>query len=131
MIRRAPRSTRTDTLFPYTALVRSPGPALTAAGVPRWLAKEWWHRCLDDRRRTPRLESRCRRRAPRGAPPPRRPASDAAFLRSRQARYARPPEAAALGRSAERRGGKEWVSTCRYGGAVDHEQKKTSKNVRL
>src|SRR3546814_8186966 len=61
-----------------------PGPALTAAGVPRWLAKERWHRCLDDRRRTLRLERRCRRRAPRGAPPPRRPASEAAFLRSRR-----------------------------------------------
>src|SRR3546814_8649887 len=28
MIRRPPRSTRTDTLFPYTTLVRSPGPRL-------------------------------------------------------------------------------------------------------
>src|SRR3546814_8633913 len=27
MIRRPPRSTRTDTLFPYTTLFRSPGPA--------------------------------------------------------------------------------------------------------
>src|SRR3546814_10713065 len=27
MIRRPPRSTRTDTLFPYTPLFRSPGPA--------------------------------------------------------------------------------------------------------
>src|SRR3546814_16860618 len=33
MIRRPPRSTRTDTLFPYTTLVRSPRHALrTAAG---------------------------------------------------------------------------------------------------
>src|SRR3546814_16272171 len=28
MIRRPPRSTRTDTLFPYTTLFRSPGPSL-------------------------------------------------------------------------------------------------------
>src|SRR3546814_15138551 len=28
MIRRPPRSTRTDTLFPYTTLFRSPGPCL-------------------------------------------------------------------------------------------------------
>src|SRR3546814_6172260 len=28
MIRRPPRSTRTDTLFPYTTLFRSPGPLL-------------------------------------------------------------------------------------------------------
>src|SRR3546814_9877626 len=31
MIRRPPRSTRTDTLFPYTTLVRSPAPAPLAA----------------------------------------------------------------------------------------------------
>src|SRR3546814_20137778 len=36
MIRRPPRSTRTDTLFPYTTLFRSPGTA--AAQVP--LSKE-------------------------------------------------------------------------------------------
>src|SRR3546814_8605285 len=29
MIRRPPRSTRTDTLFPYTTLFRSPGPSRT------------------------------------------------------------------------------------------------------
>src|SRR3546814_3358927 len=33
MIRRPPRSTRTDTLFPYTTLFRSKGPA----GPCRWL----------------------------------------------------------------------------------------------
>src|SRR3546814_1979720 len=31
MIRRPPRSTRTDTLFPYTTLFRSIGPALSIA----------------------------------------------------------------------------------------------------
>src|SRR3546814_13950313 len=31
MIRRPPRSTRTDTLFPYTTLFRSPAPRLVAA----------------------------------------------------------------------------------------------------
>src|SRR3546814_11318821 len=37
MIRRPPRSTRTDTLFPYTTLFRSPGlvPARLAFGQPR------------------------------------------------------------------------------------------------
>src|SRR3546814_7849895 len=34
MIRRPPRSTRTDTLFPYTTLFRSPGPARPALGDP-------------------------------------------------------------------------------------------------
>src|SRR3546814_12466357 len=34
MIRRPPRSTRTDTLFPYTTLFRSPGEGLVApAGI--------------------------------------------------------------------------------------------------
>src|SRR3546814_14720275 len=36
MIRRPPRSTRTDTLFPYTTLFRSPGP-VPYAGGPRIL----------------------------------------------------------------------------------------------
>src|SRR3546814_5548555 len=38
MIRRPPRSTRTDTLFPYTTLFRSPapqGPVLEVAGVEK------------------------------------------------------------------------------------------------
>src|SRR3546814_346689 len=34
MIRRPPRSTRTDTLFPYTTLFRSRAPARSAAGLP-------------------------------------------------------------------------------------------------
>src|SRR3546814_5149249 len=36
MIRRPPRSTRTDTLFPYTTLFRSPGPGLSIPEPP-------WH----------------------------------------------------------------------------------------
>src|SRR3546814_1974567 len=34
MIRRPPRSTRTDTLFPYTTLFRSPTGSKTAGGHP-------------------------------------------------------------------------------------------------
>src|SRR3546814_6404711 len=34
MIRRPPRSTRTDTLFPYTTLFRSPARPSSAAGPP-------------------------------------------------------------------------------------------------
>src|SRR3546814_9902398 len=48
MIRRPPRSTRTDTLFPYTTLFRSPAPA---------------HR----RRREPRLAGRAAGKDKRGA----------------------------------------------------------------
>src|SRR3546814_1051099 len=35
MIRRPPRSTRTDTLFPYTTLFRSRAPARLSAVLPR------------------------------------------------------------------------------------------------
>src|SRR3546814_1113074 len=35
MIRRPPRSTRTDTLFPYTTLFRSPAPAVDMAAHAR------------------------------------------------------------------------------------------------
>src|SRR3546814_10404957 len=45
MIRRPPRSTRTDTLFPYTTLFRSPAPFRLVR--PR---KDWpWHALLDVR----------------------------------------------------------------------------------
>src|SRR3546814_4754638 len=40
MIRRPPRSTRTDTLFPYTTLFRSPVTARWAAVMTLW----WIHR---------------------------------------------------------------------------------------
>src|SRR3546814_15473653 len=36
MIRRPPRSTRTDTLFPYTTLFRSPAAEAEEADKPRW-----------------------------------------------------------------------------------------------
>src|SRR3546814_15843278 len=36
MIRRPPRSTRTDTLFPYTTLFRSQRPFVPAYDVPTW-----------------------------------------------------------------------------------------------
>src|SRR3546814_6393470 len=36
MIRRPPRSTRTDTLFPYTTLFRSPKTAQGFAKPPHW-----------------------------------------------------------------------------------------------
>src|SRR3546814_7892497 len=36
MIRRPPRSTRTDTLFPYTTLFRSPSPGRCAPSCADW-----------------------------------------------------------------------------------------------
>src|SRR3546814_5400203 len=41
MIRRPPRSTRTDTLFPYTTLFRSGGAGATGAGPDRDLPRAW------------------------------------------------------------------------------------------
>src|SRR3546814_2050426 len=40
MIRRPPRSTRTDTLFPYTTLFRSPELKLHQCGLPKKMALE-------------------------------------------------------------------------------------------
>src|SRR3546814_16016062 len=47
MIRRPPRSTRTDTLFPYTTLFRSDGPQGSARNS-RWGALEILERSLAD-----------------------------------------------------------------------------------
>src|SRR3546814_17834856 len=57
MIRRPPRSTRTDTLFPYTTLFRSPSTpsSTTGAHVPR----RWWRGHGGQRRG--RRALRCRR----------------------------------------------------------------------
>src|SRR3546814_13167969 len=51
MIRRPPRSTRTDTLFPYTTLFRSSGPAARRQPVPlrgRRRARRQRRGCADD-----------------------------------------------------------------------------------
>src|SRR3546814_20108283 len=51
MLRRPPRSTRTDTLFPYTTLFRSPSKvprrkaAMRSAGIFRWRNNEILLRC--------------------------------------------------------------------------------------
>src|SRR3546814_20377672 len=49
MIRRPPRSTRTDTLFPYTTLFRSDGPESPADAAGR-VALERMFACLDEGR---------------------------------------------------------------------------------
>src|SRR3546814_19070797 len=76
MIRRPPRSTRTDTLFPYTTLFRSqlPVPA-RPAGPLRWKRKKQTSRCRDIGQKH-RVPSFARIDLPRSGgrtPPPRPP----------------------------------------------------------
>src|SRR3546814_19723002 len=108
MIRRPPRSTRTDTLFPYTTLFRSA--ALPARGdVPDLVARR-------NRARAFRFD--------RSGIGTRRGVSDRIFVDELRALLARRICQCAvdgdaerdplLGRSEERRVGKEGVSTFRY-----------------
>src|SRR3546814_14484682 len=65
MIRRPPRSTRTDTLFPYTTLFRSSSkpPSLTVGGYgePRAHRIPAVSSCDNDTRPAPALHPRCGR----------------------------------------------------------------------
>src|SRR3546814_14609328 len=91
MIRRPPRSTRTDTLFPYTTLFRAPGVGIAdPRGVCETVDRQREVRLVVPDRR--QLETEVGRTAPR--------TSRVAVGRG----YAR---------SEERRVGKECVSTCR------------------
>src|SRR3546814_17124908 len=108
MIRRPPRSTRTDTLFPYTTLFRSVGAARARAVPPLRGADR-----PPPRPRRTRIRPDRRRRAFGDA-------GDggmdlgAVGLAAAAARAAR--RAAFLVRAEERRGGKEGVSQCRSRG---------------
>src|SRR3546814_13841841 len=46
MIRRPPRSTRTDTLFPYTTLFRSSSGENYRANASRSVSRRWAQRCI-------------------------------------------------------------------------------------
>src|SRR3546814_13512931 len=118
MIRRPPRSTRTDTLFPYTTLFRShegrDRPARHRL-LPqrRWLGRQYRH----GRRGCEQPRSVWRARDP--APATERPDEGEA------ARVVREQQA----RSEERRVGKEGVSTCRSRWSPNHEKKKKKNNI--
>src|SRR3546814_3298654 len=70
MIRRPPRSTRTDTLFPYTTLFRSERTSWCCGGRWRWLMPHLLQPhatmccCADSSPRTPRCPRRGRGRGP-------------------------------------------------------------------
>src|SRR3546814_18241224 len=133
MIRRPPRSTRTDTLFPYTTLFRSGVGAQEAgravggavdAGVAQARA-----RCQVQRQRR-RVEVAVRA------------VGEVVFGEDQRGAFAhvdgvaQVPGAVGVGwradedqvqrRSEERRVGKEWGSRSRYRGSPDNEKKKTN-----
>src|SRR3546814_18774440 len=116
-IRRPQRSTRTDTLFPYTTLFRSRAPAGTGrarlgghgrvhgAAPAQPVRTHRTHEC-------PPVRGACRRRRRRRILVRRRHGPDS-FLRVRRGR---PPFPSNLQyRSEERRVGQDCVSTCRSG----------------
>src|SRR3546814_15671817 len=124
MIRRPPRSTRTDTLFPYTTLFRSWRPrwrhrglvsaVLQSAEIPHCAVRPAWLRQIDAACRTARehdLGSGRRHGADPGA---------ARYRAMARVRWLLGIDAgpdlcrdASARRSEERRVGKECVSTCR------------------
>src|SRR3546814_17235467 len=121
MIRRPPRSTRTDTLFPYTTLFRSDRlngielrlPPLSAR--PRDILPLARHFLPDGKRLAEDAERALLRHAwPGNVRELRNTMQRAALLAAGDEVLA-----ANLGRSEERRVGKECVSTCRSRGAPD------------
>src|SRR3546814_18949052 len=106
MIRRPPRSTRTDTLFPYTTLFRS---AATCAGSCRRSTRR--RRCWKNS--AWRRSAEPRRWNENGGP------RAAVFME------VLPPAQ----RSEERRVGKECVSTCRSRWSPYHEKKKQQQQT--
>src|SRR3546814_16031376 len=126
MIQRPPRSTRTDTLFPYTTLFRSPQKTLSdATGYRRFQAGDFvvrfdvkarYRRARADAKVAALCDARTFNRlriAGRAA----RRKNDARAGRNSQPAIACAKDGLklpAVGRSEERRVGKECVSTCRY-----------------
>src|SRR3546814_15246046 len=99
MIRRPPRSTRTDTLFPYTTLFRSAGGRADTAIF-----------LLDDRLGRQLL---ARRIAPQGRADVRVEPFRKGFGKAVGERLQQDVAIIVMPRSEERRVGKECVSTCR------------------
>src|SRR3546814_10956637 len=105
MIRRPPRSTRTDTLFPYTTLFRSGPRILPVYRGDAGQNRHWLRYCL---RQSGDSQVIVRSRVPRAA-------RQIAFSGNPEA-HARAPDAPgpAASRSEESRVGKEVFSTCNF-----------------
>src|SRR3546814_17246309 len=157
MRRRPPKSTRTDTLFPYTTLFRSP---LRRGGRPARRPQSDQHRRRDgDHRPQPRPDPTARHRPDQrlrglsaGAAGPEAGRPDHLVLRDAlMNHYEYDEEASAAwrmdvvhevddshtpvsrwvdARSAERRVGTECVSTFRSRGSTAHKKKKTRKDTK-
>src|SRR3546814_16591997 len=112
MIRRPPRSTRTDTLFPYTTLFRSPERRATLARG----AEAVRHTTRLRETRSKHVVSRVHPR-PLGPPCPREERRRRAGLLARGSKPVRTAFSGSFDpngmRSEERRVGKECVSPCR------------------
>src|SRR3546814_14428044 len=117
MIRRPPRSTRTDTLFPYTTLFRSA--ERSSRGLPRLVLT--YDQLLEAPARVLARVRALPGAAALGADPV---AGDVVRKTARHHRGREgvlPPTVEAIWtRSEERRVGKECVSTCRSRGSPDH-----------
>src|SRR3546814_13025156 len=122
MIRRPPRSTRTDTLFPYTTLFRSFTAGTT--GLSNLLAApDKPHTIEHDEERGPGIR---RDRTPKRRHAKQRQPCENELYRQREADVLADP-GARFPRSEERRVGKACVRTCRYRGCPDTSKKKIKK----
>src|SRR3546814_14117516 len=120
MIRRPPRSTRTDTLFPYTTLFRSKGVDDQYVEPARRLLRQFEPRIAEDDRRIGRAMGQ---EGEFGGiarnPHHRRVDLEKSPALPRLAIAGKGPRP----RTEERRVGKECVSTCRSRWAPDHQKK--------
>src|SRR3546814_16847824 len=117
MIRRPPRSTRTDTLFPFTTLFRS---ALSGGAINQ----------LRRFARKRSISVRQSRKRQHNCQPISRELSMLAWKRGPAASPMAFDIFSTSGRSEERRVGNECVSTCRYRGSpYRYKTKKEKKNV--
>src|SRR3546814_19405113 len=122
MIRRPPRSTRTDTLFPYTTLFRS---------TRRGFGPDAEHIFHPPRRHGEGRPGQIRKARTPDYPAHRNRHAERSDALSRQGLLPRPPSALrAFARSEERRVGKECVSTGRSRWSTYHEKKKQKNKVK-
>src|SRR3546814_11040363 len=126
MIRRPPRSTRTDTLFPYTTLFRSPAAVHVRHGLGAFgLAQERHHRDGDQQRLEPFAKQDHQGADEGGGGAGAGVVADGG-LGAVEQRFGGSRAGLTLGRAGRwggRRGGKEGVSTCISRWSSDHKKK--------